>query len=98
MEQLRAAERKAAQRAALRALKKARRTAEAEGVDLSEWESEFLDSLSERITEHGRAFADPEKGAPGKALSTLQGRKLKEITRKASGELPPWKRPKTPSE
>ena len=89
---MRAAERKAAQRKALRELKKARRIAEAEGVDLSEWESEFLDSLSERITEHGRAFADPEKGAPGTALSAMQGRKLKEITRKAKGEAPPWKR------
>ncbi|WP_370235537.1 hypothetical protein [Brevundimonas sp.] len=59
---------------------------------------EFLDSVSERVSQHRRAFADPEKGAPGTALSSLQGRKLKEITRKANGELPPWKRPKTPSE
>lgn len=37
---------------------------------------------------HGRAFADPELGAPGKALSSMQGRKLKEITAKAKGEKP----------
>ena len=37
---------------------------------------------------HGRAFADPEKGAPGQALSAMQGRKLKEIAAKAKGEAP----------
>ena len=43
---------------------------------------------------HGRAFGDPEKGAPGQALSTMQGRKLKEITAKAKGEdvRPRWAR------
>ena len=35
---------------------------------------------------HGRAFGDPELGAPGQALSALQGRKLKEIAAKAKGE------------
>ncbi|KQW80727.1 hypothetical protein [Brevundimonas sp. Root1279] len=82
------AERKAAQRAALNALKRARRSAEKAGVSLSEWEGEFLDSVSERVKTHGRAFADPELGAPGKALSSMQGRKLKEITAKAKGEKP----------
>ena len=33
-------------------------------------------------------FGDPEKGAPGQALSVMQGRKLKEITAKAKGEAP----------
>ena len=58
------------------------------GVSLSEWEGDFLDSVGERIETHGRAFADPEKGAPGQALSAMQGRKLKEITAKAKGEAP----------
>ncbi|HRO33878.1 MAG TPA: hypothetical protein PLQ03_10750 [Brevundimonas sp.] len=79
------AERKAAQRAAVNALKRAKRAAEKAGVQLSEWEGEFLDSVSERVKTHGRAFADPEKGAPGQALSAMQGRKLKEITKKAKG-------------
>ena len=93
------AQRKAAQRAALNALKRARRSAEKAGVSLSEWEGEFLESVDERIRTHGRAFADPEKGAPGQALSALQGRKLKEITRKANGEdTPPWKRRTPPPE
>jgi hypothetical protein len=82
------AQRKAAQRAALNALKRARRSAEKAGVSLSEWEGEFLDSVSERVKTHGRAFGDPELGAPGQALSSMQGRKLKEITAKANGEAP----------
>lgn len=82
------AQRKAAQRAALNALRRARRAADKAGVNLSEWEGEFLDSVSERVKTHGRAFGDPELGAPGQALSALQGRKLKEISAKARGEEP----------
>ncbi|MDP3800821.1 hypothetical protein [Brevundimonas sp.] len=82
------AEREAARRAALNALRRARRSAEKAGVSLSEWEGEFIDSVSERIKTHGRAFGDPELGAPGQALSALQGRKLKEIAAKAKGESP----------
>lgn len=82
----REAARKAAQRAALRALRRARLTAAKAGVDLSEWEGEFLGSVEERVKTYGRAFGDPEKGAPGTVLSVLQGRKLKEIAAKASGE------------
>jgi hypothetical protein len=78
----------AAKRAALRALNKARRAADKAGVELSDWEGEFLGSVSERVRTHGRAFADPEKGAPGQALSALQTRKLKEIAAKARGETP----------
>ena len=55
---------------------------------MSDWEGEFLDSVSERVQTHGRAFADPELGAPGQALSAMQGRKLKEIAKKAKGEAP----------
>lgn len=93
------AQRKAAQRAALNALKRARRSAEKAGVSLSEWEGEFLESVGDRIKTYGRAFGDPEKGAPGQALSSMQGRKLKEITAKAKGEEPRrrWGR-KTPPE
>lgn len=86
-------QKEAAKRSALNALKRARRSAEKAGVSLSEWEGEFLDSVGERIREHGRAFADPEKGAPGQALSAMQGRKLKEITAKSKGEeTRPWMR------
>ena len=81
--------REAAKRAALRALTKARRAADKAGVELSDWEGEFLGSVSERVQTHGRAFADPEKGAPGHALSALQARKLREIAAKARGEERP---------
>lgn len=78
--------REAAKRAALNALRRTRRKAERSGVDLSEWEGEFLGSVETRIQTYGRAFGDPDKGAPGQALSALQHRKLKEIAAKASGE------------
>ncbi len=90
------AQRDAAKRAALNALKRAKRAAAKAGVVLSEWEGEFLDSVGERVKTYGRAFGDPEKGAPGQALSSMQGRKLKEITAKAKGEEPRrrWSRKK----
>ena len=68
--------REAARRAALNALKKARRAAERAGVKLSEWEGEFLGSVEGRVKTYGRAFGDPEKGAPGASLSMLQTLKL----------------------
>ena len=82
----------AAKRAALNALKRARRQAERTGVKLSDWEGEFLGSVSDRLKTFGRAFGDPEKGAPGEALSALQHVKLKEISAKAKGEKKPLQR------
>jgi hypothetical protein len=82
----------AAKRAALNALKRARRMAERAGVKLSDWEGEFLGSVSERVKTYGRAFGDPEKGAPGEALSAMQTVKLKEIAAKAKGETRELKR------
>lgn len=82
------AARKAAQRATLKALRRARLAASRTGVELSEWEGEFLGSVEERVKTYGRAFADPDKGAPGTVLSMMQGRKLKEIAAKAKGEAP----------
>jgi hypothetical protein len=88
------AQREAAKRAALNALQRARRAADKAGIPLSEWEGEFLGSVEDRVKTYGRAFGDPEKGGPGQALSAMQGRKLKEITKKANGEdtRPPWRR------
>ena len=74
-----------AKRQALNALRKAKRIAARAGVKLSEWEGEFLGSVEERVKTYGRAFADPEKGAPGHALSMMQAIKLKEIVGKAKG-------------
>jgi hypothetical protein len=78
--------REAAKRAALNALRRARRAADKAGVELSRWEGEFLDSVSERVTTYGRAFSDPDKGGPGTSLSVMQGVKLKEISAKAAGK------------
>jgi hypothetical protein len=77
--------REQSRRAALNALRRARRAAVRTGTDLSDWEGEFLGSIETRLTTFGRAFADPEKGGAGQALSVLQGRKLKEIRTKAEG-------------
>ena len=75
-----------ARRAALGALKRAGRAAEKAGVELTDWEGEFLGSVAARVSAYGRAFADPDKGAPGAALSQRQNVKLKEIAAKASGK------------
>lgn len=73
---------KALERATVRALERARKDAEASGVDLSAWEDEFLSSVTQRVKTYGRAFADPEKGALGTTLSMRQGIKLKQIRKK----------------
>ena len=83
-----------AKRAALNALRKAQRIAARAGVQLSDWEGEFLGSVTERVKTYGRAFGDPEKGGPGEALSVMQTVKLKEITGKAKGEKKPMPRGK----
>lgn len=83
----------AAKRAALNALRRARRQAERAGVKLSDWEGEFLGSVEDRVKTYGRAFGDPEKGAAGQALSAMQHMKLKEIAAKAKGEAKPPRRP-----
>ena len=84
--ELREAERKHASRVALKALRRAKKIAETSGVKLSDWEGEFLGSVEERIEKYGRAFGDPEKGAPGSSLSIRQSIKVKEIAAKASGK------------
>ena len=71
-----------ARRAALNALRKAKRAADRAGVKLSDWEDEFLGSVAERVKTYGRAFGDPEKGDPNAPLSVMQGVKLKEIAKK----------------
>jgi hypothetical protein len=81
--------REAAKRAALNALRRAKRAAAKAGVELSEWEGEFLESVTQRVKTYGRAFGDPDKGAPGTSLSMMQGVKLKEIAAKASGKEKP---------
>jgi hypothetical protein len=88
----READRARAKRAALKALKKARKAAELSSVKLSDWEGEFLGSVEGRVERYGKAFRDPEKGGPGAALSMLQTQKLKEIEGKAKGRKTSWQR------
>lgn len=73
----------AMQKSTLRALERAKHEALERGINLSEWESEFIDSVSQRVRTYGRAFADPDKGAMNGTLSARQGVKLREIRRKA---------------
>jgi len=81
-----------AKKAALNALKRAQRMADKAGVELSDWEGEFLTSVAQRVETYGRAFGDPEKGGRDQALSGNQTIKLKEIVAKAKGEKKPMKR------
>ncbi|HEV2562136.1 MAG TPA: hypothetical protein VGT78_08325 [Rhizomicrobium sp.] len=85
-------QRASAKRAALRALARARKAAETSGEKLSEWEGEFLGSVEGRVEKYGRAFHDPDKGAPGMSLSIRQTVKLKEIAGK--GKKKQWGRSK----
>jgi hypothetical protein len=87
-------QREQAKRVALKALRRARKAAEESGEKLSEWEGEFLGSVEGRVEKYGRAFHDPEKGAPGTSLSIRQSVKLKEIAGKAKGRKKPLLRSK----
>jgi len=58
------------------------------GAEVSDWEGEFLESIEGRVQTYGRAFADPEKGARGHALSIRQSQKLKEIITKTKPSRP----------
>lgn len=78
----------------MNALRRAQRTADKAGIQLSDWEGEFLGSVAQRIETYGRAFGDPEKGGAGQAMSVNQTIKLKEIAAKAKGERKPMSRGK----
>ena len=86
------AQKAAAKRAALNALKRAKRMAAQAGATHSERAGAFLPGGAARVTTDGRAIGYPEKGAPGQALSALQAVKLKEIAAKAKGEKKELKR------
>ncbi len=78
---------KRAKRALARLRRTLRKKDELQGdAALSEWEDTFTTSLEERLEKYGAAFADPQKGAAGEALSYRQAAKLREIERKAAGK------------
>jgi hypothetical protein len=60
--------------------------AQAARVELSDWETEFMTSVEQRLSTYGSAFANPTLGEDGEALSRLQIAKLKEIEKKAKGK------------
>lgn len=74
-------------RKALRKLQKAVERAELEGVELTEWEQEFIDGVNERLNKYGSAFADLSKGDADEALSMAQSEILKQIDKKSRGKL-----------
>lgn len=84
----RKAQQEALQKSTLKLLERARKEAAEKGVVLSEWEGEFLESVSDRVRTYGRAFADPDKGAMNGTLSVRQGVKLREIRKKARNARP----------
>jgi len=84
----RKAQQQALQKSTLKLLQRARKEAAEKGITLSEWEGEFLDSVSDRVRTYGRAFADPDKGAMNGTLSVRQGVKLREIRKKARDAKP----------
>lgn len=78
-------ERKARERSARNAqrkLERLQRTLKEQG-EISEFEDEFAESVSERLDRFGSAFQDREKGRPGDALSFAQKRVVAGMNRKA---------------
>lgn len=87
-----------AQKKALNAIKRAHRRILREDIPLSDWEGTFLDSLIDRVQTYGRAFADPDKGRIGDALSIRQTVKLREITTKDKADRPTLARKRKPTD
>ena len=73
-------------RKALRKLRKAAERAEAEGIELSEWEQEFVEGIDERLNKYGSAFNDPNLGASDEALSRAQTEILRQLDKKSRGK------------
>lgn len=73
-------------RKALRKLRKAKARAEAEGIDLTDWEKEFVEGVDERLTKYGSAFADLSLGGQEEALSNTQAEILRQLDKKSRGK------------
>ena len=69
-------------RNAKRKLERLKRKLTDEG-EISEFEGEFSESVLERLDAFGAAFADPQLGRPGDALSAAQKRVVAGMNRKA---------------
>ncbi len=73
-------------RKALRKLRKAKERAEADGIELTDWEQDFVDGVDERLTKYGSAFVDPNLGASDEALSNAQTEILRQLDKKSRGK------------
>lgn len=87
-EKQRAKDEKAKARAARNAKRKLERLRKklAETGELTDWEAEFSDSVTDRLDTFGSAFADPEKGRRSDALSFAQKKVVSALNKKAKGE------------
>ena len=76
-------------KARIRAAKNAQRKIDrlsrklAEKGELTDWEEEFTESVTERLDKFGSAFHDPEKGRPADALSFAQKKVVSALNKKA---------------
>lgn len=73
-------------KAAKRKVERLARELEKSG-DITEWETEFTQSLSERLDKYDSAFRDPEKGGRGEALSYGQKAIVSQLKKKSKGGL-----------
>ena len=80
--------RKARERSARNAQRKLERLRRSlgEAGELSEWEDEFSESVTERLDKYGSAFHDLQKGRPGDALSFAQKRVVAALNKKAKDQ------------
>lgn len=95
LEKQRDKQRKARERSARNAqrkLQRLQRTLKEQG-EISDFEDEFAESVTDRLDQFGSAFQDLEKGRPGDALSFAQkrvvaamNRKVKDLKSRPAGE------------
>lgn len=85
LEKQREKDRKARERSARNAKRKLERLHRTlkESGEITDWEDEFSESVSERLDKFGSAFNDLEKGRPGDALSFSQKRVISALNKKA---------------
>ncbi|MEP6343986.1 MAG: hypothetical protein ABJ275_11800 [Maricaulaceae bacterium] len=80
--------RKARERSARNAQRKLERLRRSlgEAGELSDWEDEFSESVTERLDKYGSAFHDLQKGRPGDALSFAQKRVVAGLNKKVKDQ------------
>lgn len=64
--------------------------------DLSEWEKEFVDGVSERLKTYGSAFRDPSKGSLDEALSQRQTQVVRVLDKKTKPKSKLGDKPRKP--